>query len=145
MERLERAEQMYILGESEPMYPHCFFSQLTIHHVLTDCCGLHLLYRYYFKTSSSHLINLEGEKPHSALIHFLKETGFYPNIEVLFTFLTLFAFITYVIFNFVSKFFEIQHFPPPLSPLKMENSKIAENNFLIFKSNHPMCNFVIVR
>ena len=69
-----------LLGEAEPTCPHCFFSQLTIHHILTDCCGLRHLYRQYFKTSFPQLTNLIGEKPHNALIYFLKDSGFYYNI-----------------------------------------------------------------
>ena len=69
-----------LLGETEPTCPHCFFSHLTIHHILTDCCGLRHLYRHYFKTSLPHLTNLIGEKPHNAIIYFLKEDGFYYNI-----------------------------------------------------------------
>ena len=69
-----------LLREAEPTCPHCFFSQLTIYHILADCCGLRHLYRQYFKTSLPQLTNLIGEKPHSAIICFLKDAGFYYDI-----------------------------------------------------------------
>ena len=69
-----------LFREAEPTCPHCFFSQLTIHHILTECCGLRHLYRHYFKTSLPLLTNLIGEKPHNAIIYFLKEAGFYYDI-----------------------------------------------------------------
>ena len=69
-----------LLGEAELTCPHCYFLQLTIHHILADCCGLRHLYRLYFKTSLPQLTKLIGEKPHNAIIYFLKEAGFYYDI-----------------------------------------------------------------
>ena len=84
-----------LLGEPEPMCPYCFFSHLTIRHVLTDCCGLRHFYRYYFKTSTPLLINLVGEMPHRALTHFLKETGFCQNIQFYFSLIKFFCFYNF--------------------------------------------------
>ena len=41
----------------------------------TDCSGLHLMYRYYFYSSSLILTNL-----HPELFHFLKNANFYCDI-----------------------------------------------------------------
>ena len=65
-----------LLGEAEPTCPHCFSRNLTIHHVLTDCCGLCNLYRHYRRTTSPHLIDLVGKKSHCALFHFFKRCQF---------------------------------------------------------------------
>ena len=69
-----------LLDEEEPIFPHCHFSVLTIRHLLTECPGLHHMYRHYFHSSSPILTNLLGENPHHELFNFLKEANFYHYI-----------------------------------------------------------------
>ena len=67
-----------LLGENHPpICPHCHFSILTIHHLLTDCPCLRHLYRHYFNSSLPNLKNLLGEKPHTEIINFLREANFH--------------------------------------------------------------------
>ena len=61
-----------LLAAEEPICPYCHSSVLTIRHLLTDCLGLHHMYRHYFHSSSPNLTNLVGENPHVELINFLK-------------------------------------------------------------------------
>ena len=69
-----------LIGENEPTCLRCFFSALTIQHILTDCPGLRRMYRHYFNTSSPSLINLLGKKPHNQLINFLRKSNLFYEI-----------------------------------------------------------------
>ena len=75
-----RLTHWHLLLEDPPDCPHCHFSILTIHHLLTDCAGLRHLYRHYFNSSSPNLTTLLGKNPHTGIINFLKEANFYNYI-----------------------------------------------------------------
>ena len=76
-----RLTHKYLLfDETEPTFPHCCSSALTIRHLLNDCPGLRHLYRHFFHSLSPILTHLIGENLHHELLNFLKDASFYHDI-----------------------------------------------------------------
>lgn len=68
-----------LLNEGAPSCHNCK-QPLTIHHILTCCPRLRVLYNRFFKTSSPLLSDILSHPPHSSLFIFLNYTGFLSSL-----------------------------------------------------------------
>lgn len=70
----------YTLREDAPLYPHCHFEFVTIHHLLNGYLVLTYLYTIEYKSSLLTLRNVIVETAHKANFTILNRAGFCSQI-----------------------------------------------------------------